>query len=243
MRVRRPSRARCASSVVSRKSIGANRRRRTRRILTGRQIRKHAVARRDGSSTPQAPAAQESDHRSGAGSLAFVAPERGARLRSLSDMPDLRLVPKPELDRLRAPTSSGRQARAARRRVPAERARGRQTRRLGASRLHVQRARPRRAPLFDELDVAARGFDDPDRDVFFSSKGHDVPGCTRYSSRSASSRASGCSACAVSAGSTGTRMSACPGSRRARARSGWASPRGVGSRSPSVSSAATAGSS
>jgi transketolase len=30
--------------------------------------------------------------------------------------------------------------------------------------------------LFDELDVAERGFDDPDRDVFFSSKGHDVPG-------------------------------------------------------------------
>ena len=30
--------------------------------------------------------------------------------------------------------------------------------------------------LFDELDVAERGFDDPERDVFFSSKGHDVPG-------------------------------------------------------------------
>jgi transketolase len=30
--------------------------------------------------------------------------------------------------------------------------------------------------LLDELDVAERGFDDPDRDVFFSSKGHDVPG-------------------------------------------------------------------
>ncbi len=30
--------------------------------------------------------------------------------------------------------------------------------------------------LFDQLDVAERGFDDPDRDVFFSSKGHDVPG-------------------------------------------------------------------
>ncbi len=30
--------------------------------------------------------------------------------------------------------------------------------------------------LFDELNVAERGFDDPDRDVFFSSKGHDVPG-------------------------------------------------------------------
>jgi transketolase len=30
--------------------------------------------------------------------------------------------------------------------------------------------------LFEELDVAERGFDDPQRDVFFSSKGHDVPG-------------------------------------------------------------------
>jgi transketolase len=30
--------------------------------------------------------------------------------------------------------------------------------------------------LFEELDVAELGFEDPDRDVFFSSKGHDVPG-------------------------------------------------------------------
>ncbi len=30
--------------------------------------------------------------------------------------------------------------------------------------------------LFEELNVAEVGFDDPDRDVFFSSKGHDVPG-------------------------------------------------------------------
>ena len=30
--------------------------------------------------------------------------------------------------------------------------------------------------LFDELNVAELGFDHPDRDVFFSSKGHDVPG-------------------------------------------------------------------
>ena len=30
--------------------------------------------------------------------------------------------------------------------------------------------------LFEELNVAELGFDDPDRDVFFSSKGHDVPG-------------------------------------------------------------------
>jgi transketolase len=30
--------------------------------------------------------------------------------------------------------------------------------------------------LYSELNVAERGFDSPDRDVFFSSKGHDVPG-------------------------------------------------------------------
>lgn len=30
--------------------------------------------------------------------------------------------------------------------------------------------------LFEELDTVQRGFDHPDRDVFFSSKGHDVPG-------------------------------------------------------------------
>jgi transketolase len=30
--------------------------------------------------------------------------------------------------------------------------------------------------LYGELNVAEVGFDDPDRDVFFSSKGHDVPG-------------------------------------------------------------------
>ncbi len=30
--------------------------------------------------------------------------------------------------------------------------------------------------LYEELDVIERGFDDPDRDVYFSSKGHDVPG-------------------------------------------------------------------
>ncbi len=30
--------------------------------------------------------------------------------------------------------------------------------------------------LYDELNVAVLGFDHPDRDVFFSSKGHDVPG-------------------------------------------------------------------
>jgi len=30
--------------------------------------------------------------------------------------------------------------------------------------------------LYEELNVAELGFDHPERDVFFSSKGHDVPG-------------------------------------------------------------------
>ena len=30
--------------------------------------------------------------------------------------------------------------------------------------------------LFEELNTASIGWDDPNRDVFFSSKGHDVPG-------------------------------------------------------------------
>jgi len=30
--------------------------------------------------------------------------------------------------------------------------------------------------FFEELNTAELGFDDPDRDVYFSSKGHDVPG-------------------------------------------------------------------
>ena len=36
--------------------------------------------------------------------------------------------------------------------------------------------RHRRPPALAELNVAELGFDDPDRDVYFSSKGHDVPG-------------------------------------------------------------------
>ena len=30
--------------------------------------------------------------------------------------------------------------------------------------------------LYEELDTAELGFDHPDRDIYFSSKGHDVPG-------------------------------------------------------------------
>ena len=33
--------------------------------------------------------------------------------------------------------------------------------------------------LFEELNTAAVGWEHPDRDVYFSSKGHDVPGSLR----------------------------------------------------------------
>jgi transketolase len=92
-------------------------------------------------------------------------------------MPDLRLVPKSELDRLRAAEVDP-DARLA---LLADACRLNAlvaVKRAGSGHLgstfsaldvvaHL---------LFEELDVAQRGFDDPDRDVFFSSKGHDVPG-------------------------------------------------------------------
>ena len=167
------------------------------------------------------------------------------RLRSLSEMPDLRLVPKPELDRLRAAdVDPDAQARAARRRVPAERARRRQARRLGAPRLDVQRARRRRAPPLRRAGRRrARLRRSRPRRLLLVQGPRRARACTRRSSRSVSCRGSVCSASAASAASTGTRTSACPGSRRARARSGWASRRGAGSRSRSAGSAATGGSS
>jgi transketolase len=95
----------------------------------------------------------------------------------VSDMPDLRLVPKPELDRFRAADVDP-DARLA---LLADACRLNAlvaVKRAGSGHLgstfsaldvvvHL---------LFEELDVAERGFDDPHRDVFFSSKGHDVPG-------------------------------------------------------------------
>jgi len=92
-------------------------------------------------------------------------------------MPDLRLVPKPELDRLRAANAD----------PDAKLALLADACRLNAL-VAVKQAGSGHLGstfsaldivvhlLFDELDVAARGFDDPGRDVFFSSKGHDVPG-------------------------------------------------------------------
>ena len=146
-------------------------------------------------------------------------------------MPDLRLVPKAELDRMRAADVD-----------PDEKL----ALLADACRLNALVAVKRAGSghlgstfsaldvvahlLFDELDVAQRGLDDPDRDVFFSSKGHDVPGLYAALYALGVVPRSVFSGCAGSAGSTGTRTSACPGSRRTRARSGWASRRGVASR-------------
>ena len=92
-------------------------------------------------------------------------------------MADLLLVPKPELDRLRAADVD----------PDAKLALLADACRLNAL-VAVKRAGSGHLGstfsaldvmahlLFDELDVAERGFHDPDRDVFFSSKGHDVPG-------------------------------------------------------------------
>ena len=92
-------------------------------------------------------------------------------------MPDLRLVPKSELDRLRAAEVD----------PNAKLALLADACRLNAL-VAVKRAGSGHLGstfsaldlvahlLFEELDVAHRGFHDPDRDVFFSSKGHDVPG-------------------------------------------------------------------
>lgn len=92
-------------------------------------------------------------------------------------MPDLRLVPKTELDRLRAADAD----------PDAKLAALADACRLNAL-VAVKRAGSGHLGstfsaldvvvhlLFDELDTAERGFADPDRDVFFSSKGHDVPG-------------------------------------------------------------------
>ena len=92
-------------------------------------------------------------------------------------MPELRLVPKPELDRIRSADVD----------PDAKLALLADLCRLNAL-VAVKRAGSGHLGstfsaldlvahlLFEELNVAGLGFDDPDRDVFFSSKGHDVPG-------------------------------------------------------------------
>ena len=67
--------------------------------------------------------------------------------------------------------------RAPRGHLPAERARRRQARRLRVTSARASaRSTSSCTSSTSELNVAEVGFDSPDRDVFFSSKGHDVPG-------------------------------------------------------------------
>ncbi len=93
-------------------------------------------------------------------------------------MPDLALIPRSELDRVRAATDADPDARLA---LLADMCRLNALvaiKRAGSGHLgssfsaldifvHL---------LYEELNVAELGFDHPERDVFFSSKGHDVPG-------------------------------------------------------------------
>ena len=93
-------------------------------------------------------------------------------------MPDLVLVPKSELDRVASATDADPNARLA---LLADMCRLNTLvaiKRAGSGHLgssfsaldvfvHL---------LYEELNVRELGFDDPERDVFFSSKGHDVPG-------------------------------------------------------------------
>ena len=93
-------------------------------------------------------------------------------------MPDLALVPKSELDRVRGATAADPDARLA---LLADMCRLNTlvaitcagSGHLGSSfsaldiMVHL---------LYEELNVGELGFDHPERDVFFSSKGHDVPG-------------------------------------------------------------------
>ena len=92
-------------------------------------------------------------------------------------MPDLRLAPKAELDRIRAADLSADDRLALLADVC----------RLNAL-VAVKRAGSGHLGstfsamdvvaflLFEELNTSAVGWDSPDRDVYFSSKGHDVPG-------------------------------------------------------------------
>ena len=93
--------------------------------------------------------------------------------------------------------------------------------------------------LFEELNTARLGWEHPDRDVYFSSKGHDVPGL--YAALFALGvipRERLPSACVGSAGSTGIRTSVCPESRRTPARSAWGSRRRAASHGRSGTSVA-----
>ena len=150
-------------------------------------------------------------------------------------MPDLSIVPKTELDRIRAADVGGDDRRAPRGRVPVERARRGQARGLGAPRLDVQRYGRRGVPPL-------RGAEHGGRRLGLAGSRRLLPrrrattslACTRRSAPLVSSPASVWRGSASSAASTAIRTSACRGSRRTRARSAWGSRRAAGSRGRSA---------
>jgi transketolase len=92
-------------------------------------------------------------------------------------MPQLHLIPRPELDRVRNATLD----RNARLRLLADMCRLDAlvaVKRAGSGHLGSSFSAMDVVAflLFEELDTATVGWDSPDRDVYFSSKGHDVPG-------------------------------------------------------------------
>lgn len=76
---------------------------------------------------------------------------------------------------------------------------------------------------YEEMNVLKVGFDSPERDIYFSSKGHDVPGlyATMYSL--ARCRKKNCSSCVATADSTVIQTSTSPASKPTPARLAWAS--------------------
>ena len=97
--------------------------------------------------------------------------------------------------------------------------------------------------LCEELNVAEVGFDSPDRDVFFSSKGHDVPGLYAALNALGVVPTERLLRLRRLGGLDGHPDVGVPGSRRTRARSGWGSRRRAGSRGRSATSGAAAASS
>ena len=98
--------------------------------------------------------------------------------------------------------------------------------------------------LWELLDTVERGFDNPDRDVYFSSKGHDVPGLYAVLHSLGVVPAEKLLRLRRFGGLDGHPNVRVPGSRRTPARSAWASRRAAASRGRSgISGVADASSS
>ena len=91
--------------------------------------------------------------------------------------------------------------------------------------------------LFEELNTAQVGFESPDRDVFFSSKGHDVPGLYAVLHALGVIPADRLLRLRRLGGLDGHPDVGVPGIEANSGRSGWASPRAVASPGRSNASA------